>query len=146
MSNAYTLTAHTDLAVEEIHKILFDGIEIEEDPKDSRKLQSGGFYCTVSLLDDRDVSENWVLDTPENLDVAFYFGWSVDGFISAMEVVMNWFRKTAGDCAFLCNTEAVLLLRINGKVIRNSTMDGWISYEAMELVDIPHEVKDLGIL
>ena len=146
MSNAYTLTAHTDLAVEEIHRILFDGIEVEEDAKDRRKLQYGGFHCTVTLLDDRDVSENWVLDAPENLDVTFYFGWSVDGFIKAMKVVMNWFRKTTGDCAYLCNTEAILLLRVNGKVMRNSAMDGWITYEAMELIDIPHEVKNLGIL
>ncbi len=148
MGNIHTLTAHTDLSIEAIRKILFDGIDIGEDPKDRRKLRGDGFYCTIGFSPATavDVSENWILDAPENLNVAFYFGWDVKGFINAMKVVMNWFRQTTADCAYLFNVEIILLLRVNGKTTRNSTDEAWFPDEVIELIDIPHEVKDLGIL
>ena len=146
MGNTHKLTAHTDLSMEEIHEILFDEIEIEIDPTDRRKFRGDGFYCTLGLSIEWDVSENWVLDAPENLDVTFHFGWRDEGFVNAMKVVMNWLKKTTGDCAFLFNVEIVLLLRVNGKTIRNSTEHAWFPDEAIELIDIPHEVKDLGVL
>ena len=147
MANLHTLVAHTDLSIEAIRKILFDGIEIQEDPTDKRKFLGDGFYCTIGLSPNRDVSESWeVLDVSEDLGVAFFFGWSDLGFVNAMKVVLNWFSRTGGDCAFLYNVEIILLLRINGKTTRNSTEHAWFPDEAIELIDIPHEVKDLGIL
>lgn len=147
MGAIHNLVAHTDLSIEAIHGILFDGIDIKRDPHSSWKLLGDSFNCTVELFPANiDASENYVLDVPENLHVSFYSAWSVDGFINAIKVAVNWFRETTGDCAFLYGAEVVLLFRVNGETIRNSTEYGWITHEAMDLIDIPHEVKDLGIL
>ena len=75
-----------------------------------------------------------------------HFEQDINGFVSAMKVTMNWFRKTTGYCAYFYNAEIISLVRINGKTIRNSTAHAWFPDEVIELIDIPHEVKDLGIL
>ena len=149
MGYTHNFTAHTDLSIEAIQAILFDGIDIEEDPRDRRKLQGDGFYCTIGFLPtvDVDISENFLLDVPENLEVTFYFAWDFEkGFINAMKMVMNWFRQTTGDCAYLYSFEIIFIMRVNGKITRNSSEWAELPDEVIELIDIPHEVKDLGIL
>ena len=146
MKNTPALVAYTDLSLEEIHEILFDGVEIEEDPKHRGKFQGSGFYCMVNRFSTIAVLGNWVVAVPRNLEVIFHCEQDVKDFVSTMKVTMNWFRKTTGYCAYFYNVEIISLVRINGKTIRNSTEHAWFPDEAIELIDIPHEVKDLGIL
>ena len=146
MGQLRQLIAYTDLSLEEIQAILFDGIDIEEDPtRGQGVLQGNGFRCTVGLSSSIGLLADWTLGVPENLDVTFYFGWDIDSFVNSMKIVMNWFRKTAGYSVYL-HHESILLLRMNKKIIRNSSEYAWIPDEAIELIDTPHEVKDLGIL
>ena len=146
MKNMPALVAYTDLSLEEIQNILFDGVEIGEDPKQRGKFQGSGFYCMVSRFPTIVVLGNWVVGAPRNLEVIFHFERDVDGFVNTMKVIMNWFRKTTGYCAYFYNAEIISLVQINGKTIRNSTEHAWFPDEVIELIDIPYEVKDLGIL
>ena len=145
MGQIRQLIAYTDLSLEEIHEILFDGIDIEEDPRGQGILQGNGFHCTVGLSASIEVLADWTLGVPENLEVTFFFGWDIDSFINSAKIVMNWFRKTAGYSVYL-HHESILLLRMNKKIIRNSSEYALFPDEAIELIDIPHEVKDLGTL
>ena len=139
----YDLVAHTDLSIQTIHKILFDGIEIEPDPRHESVILVEGHRCSVSLLPDPNLPENAVLDLPENLIVSFYIGWSYEGFVSALKVVMNWLRNTTGDCAFVRDVHEILLLRVNGQTVSNNSEDAWAHYGVMDLIDVAYEEDDL---
>lgn len=146
MGTTRDLYGITDLSLEEIHKVLFDGIEIEKDPRNERGQMSDHFYCQIDLVPIVEVSEPWVLASPENLVVIYEFGWDVESYKAVMKSAMNWFKHTCGDCAFTHEVEVILLSRVNGKVVRNNSGHTWFPKEVVELIDIPHEVKDLGIL
>lgn len=139
MAPIYYLVAHTDLPIPSVQRILFDEIEITEDHLHSDVIRVEGFRCTVDLLPAPDMSENRILDMPENLTVSFFIGHSNKGFVSALKVVMNWLRNTTGDCAFVRDRSTAFLMRIDGNILRNKAEDAWTHDDATDLVNVPYE-------
>ena len=74
MGQIRRLIAYTDLSLEEIQAILFDGIDIEESPRGQGILQGNGFRCTVGLSSSIRILADWDLGVPENLEVVFFLG------------------------------------------------------------------------
>ena len=143
MGSICHLVSHTDLSIPTIHKILFDGIEIKDDHLRNDVIRVEGYRCSVSLLPDPDLSENLILDLPENLIVSFSIGYSYEGLVMALKVVMNWLRNTAEDSAFVRDVYDVLLMRVDGQTVSNNSDDAWGYYGMTELIDIPHEKAGL---
>lgn len=144
MANLYKLLARTDLSKQEVHKILFKDIAIIVE---ERRIKLGeGWYCNAEIFPDTTSADSYVLDVPENLVVIFSFRWNVDGYIKAMEVIMNWITHTNTDFVFLENSEIILLSRINGEVVINSSEKAGLPQEVIDMIDIEYQVRDLGIL
>jgi|GEM_PF-5071024 len=144
MANLYKLLARTDLSKQEVHKILFKDIAITVE--ECRIKLGEGWYCNTEIFPDTTSADSYVLDVPENLVAIFSFRWNVDGYIKAMEVIMNWITHTNTDFVFLENSEIILLSRINGEVVINSSEKAGLPQEVIDMIDIEYQVRDLGIL
>lgn len=146
MGEILHLIAHTELSIEEIHDILFKGVEFEKAPAGRNYFVLTGFNCAVNLLTrNRDISETYeILDAPEDLQISLYVTGSDQSYIDAMRFVLSWFRQTTGDCAFLFSVSPILLMRVDGNTIRNISEDARLPDEAIDLIDIPYKEADLG--
>ena len=143
MADEKRLFAHTELSTDEIYEALLKDADVEFDEKYPNLIVGNEFSFVVSHnAPDAIISE--FLGETENLDIAFRFRGSMEGYINSMRIVLNWLKSTDTDTILAHNYEYILFARIEGRLIRNIHPVAEIPSEILGLIDIPYEEQDLG--
>lgn len=143
MADEKRLFARTKLSTEEIYAVLFNDLDVEIDQGSPHLIWVNDLSCRV-LHNSRDVIKSEFLGETENLRIDFSFRGSMEGYMNAMRIALNWLRHTDADAILAHNFEYILFARIEGRLIRNSHPVAEIPSEILDLIDIPYEEENLG--
>ena len=143
MADDKRLFTRTKLSTDEIYEVLLKDIDVEFDEQYPNVIVGNGFSCIVSHNAPDPIFSEFLGET-ENLDIAFRFRASMEGYIDSMKIVLNWLKYTDADTILAHNYEYILFSRIEGRLIRNIHPVAEIPSEILDLIDIPYEEEDLG--
>ena len=143
MADEKILFARTSLSTDEIHQVLYKGLDIEFDKEDRDYASGDGFFVLLAHNSPYAIKSEF-LGGAENLCVGFSFRASMTGYINSMRIVLNWLKYTDADTVLAHNYEYILFARIDGRLVRNIHPVAEMPSEILDLIDIPYEEENLG--
>jgi len=144
MADIRELFTTSELDINEIYKVLFDGISVKKDKIHDNVMIGEEFSCSVLYNPNGIEEQSGFLTIPENLNVSFSFKGSLVGYKTTIQIVMNWLKNTNSDAVLANNFDYVILQRIEKQLVINTYKFVWLPEEILELINIPYEKTNLG--